>query len=121
MHETGYLIPKWSENKVVHGYRENDKFGQPNTQNWATDGPWLHLRGNGGIISTIYDLHKWHLALQGDSILSETTKATYYKPHIIEGPGADTYYGYGWVIAQSARATKVYMHNGGNPYFANDC
>jgi len=121
MHYTGYHLPDWGENQVSHGYRGTDYFGQPNQKNWADDGPWWHLRGNGGIISTIHDMYKWHLALEGEEILSKEAKKRYYTPHILEGPGADTHYGYGWVVATSSRGTKVYMHNGGNPYFANDC
>jgi len=121
MFYTGYRLPDWVENQVAHGYRGNDYFGQPNQKNWADNGPWWHLRGNGGIISTIHDMYKWHLALEGEEILSKEAKKKYYTPHILEGPGADTHYGYGWVVAASSRGTKVYMHNGGNPYFANDC
>jgi len=121
MHDTGYCLPAWKENQVAHGYRGDEKFGLPTEKNWAEDGPWWHLRGNGGIISAIRDMYKWHLALAGEAILSKAAKEKYYTPHIAEGPNADTYYGYGWVIARSRRGTKVYMHNGGNPYFANDC
>ncbi len=121
MHYTGYRLPDWGENQVAHGYRGNESFGQPNQKNWADDGPWWHLRGNGGIISTIHDMYQWHLALEGEEILSKEAKMKYYTPHILEGPDANTHYGYGWVIATSSRGTKVYMHNGGNPYFANDC
>ena len=121
MNFTGYCLPDWKENQVSHGYRGKDYFGQPNKKNWADDGPWWHLRGNGGIISTIHDMYKWHLALEDEEILSKEAKKKYYTPHILEGPGADTHYGYGWVVAKSSRGTKVYMHNGGNPYFANDC
>ncbi len=121
MQDTGYRLPAWKENQVAHGYRGNDHFGQPHKKNWADDGPWWHLRGNGGVISTIHDMYGWHLALGGGKILSDAAQKKYYTPHILEGPGADTHYGYGWVVATSARGTKVYMHNGGNPYFANDC
>lgn len=121
MNSTGYMLGDWDENQVVHGYRGEEYFGQPNKMEWDDDGPWWHLRGNGGIISTIQDMYKWHLALEGEKILSNEAKKKYYTPHIIEEPGGDTYYGYGWVVAQSSRDTKVYMHNGGNPYFANDC
>jgi CubicO group peptidase (beta-lactamase class C family) len=121
MSDTGYRLPDWRENQVAHGYRGEKYFGQPHTQDWDDDGPWWHLRGNGGIISTIHDMYRWHLALAGDKVLSEEAKTKYYTPHILEGPGADTHYGYGWVVAESSRGTTVYMHNGGNPYFANDC
>jgi CubicO group peptidase (beta-lactamase class C family) len=121
MKYTGYSLPDWTEGQVAHGYRGETHFGPPNEKNWADDGPWYHLRGNGGIISTIKDMYRWHLALEGEEILSREAKSKYHKPHIPEGPGADTYYGYGWVVARSMRGTKVYMHNGGNPYFANDC
>jgi CubicO group peptidase (beta-lactamase class C family) len=121
MHYTGYSSPTWEKNQVAHGYRGEEYFGLPNKKNWANDGPWWHLRGNGGIISTIFDMYKWHLALEGETILSKASKKKYYRPHISEGPAADTHYGYGWVIAKSSRGTTVYMHNGGSPYFANDC
>jgi CubicO group peptidase (beta-lactamase class C family) len=121
MHDTGYCLPDWKEHQVAHGYLGEETFGRSDQKNWAKDGPWWHLRGNGGIISTIHDMYRWHLALEGDNILSNAAKEKYYTPHIAEGPNADTYYGYGWVVAESRRGTKVYMHNGGNAYFTNDC
>ena len=33
---------------AVKKTRRKGIFGQPHKQNWAADGPWCHLRGNGG-------------------------------------------------------------------------
>lgn len=121
MTQTGYVLPDWNPDTFAHGYRGDRHWGAPRDQKWAEDGPFWNLRGNGGTLSTIYDMYKWHIALEGNDILSDEARAKYFTPHIEEEKGSGSYYGYGWVIAESRRGTKVIWHNGGNPYFANDC
>ena len=74
MEQTGYVLPQWNTKHVAMGYAKKDPWGTPLDQNWDTDGPYLHLKGNGGILSTVEDLYKWHLALLNDRILSSEAK-----------------------------------------------
>ncbi len=116
---TGYVLPDWSTALVAHGYQEDVAFGSPLEQPWAADGPYWHLRANGGLLSTAPDMMLWHEALLGDAVLSEASKAAMFTPHVEERPGGDTFYGYGWVVQDTPHG-KLVWHNGGNDFFFAD-
>ncbi len=120
MLKTGYRIPQWNPDELAHGYRGDNDWGTLIDKSWAEDGPYWHLQANGGILSTVEDLYKWHLALQGDEILDEKSKQLYYFPHVREGEQAESFYGYGWAIFNTPRNTRLIAHNGGNMIFAAD-
>ena len=120
MMKTGYRIPKWNPDELAHGYRGDNDWGTLIDKPWAEDGPYWHLRANGGILSTVEDMYQWHLALQGVKIISDEAKQTYYTPHVPEGEGANSHYGYGWAIFTTPRNTRLIAHNGGNMIFAAD-
>jgi CubicO group peptidase (beta-lactamase class C family) len=117
MKHTGYRLPKWEPDTVAHGYEGNRDWGTPLDKNWATDGPYWNLRGNGGVLSTVWDLYRWHQALLGEQVLSKTAKAKMFTRRVKEGPNADSWYSYGWVLTDSPRGTKIILHNGGNGVF----
>jgi CubicO group peptidase (beta-lactamase class C family) len=122
MNQTGYVIPKWKSENLAVGYSRKDgsRWGTPVEQLWDKDGPFWNLRANGGLLSTAGDLYKWHLALEGEKILSKAAKEKYYAPHIVEEAGGSSFYGYGWVTQKRRRGTNLIWYNGGNPYFFAD-
>ncbi len=120
MHRTGYLLGEWGPTDIAVGYRGKNRWGKPTEKKWAEDGPYLHLKGNGGILSTVEDLYKWHLALLGDEMLSKEAKEKYYYRHIKEDPDGRSYYGYGWALFPTPRDTYLVAHNGGNGIFFAD-
>jgi CubicO group peptidase (beta-lactamase class C family) len=122
MTKTGYLIPKWKPNELAHGYlRDGKDWGTMRDKAWDSDGPYWHLRANGGILSTAGDMYRWHLALLGEKVLPRSAKDKYFKPHVPERAVGGSHYGYGWVIDQTPRGTKVITHNGSNGIFSADC
>jgi CubicO group peptidase (beta-lactamase class C family) len=122
MTKTGYLLPRWAPNELVHGYMRDGKDWGTMRDKWRdSDGPYWHLRANGGILSTAGDMYRWHLALLGETVLSKSAKDKYFKPHIPERPVGVSHYGYGWVIDRTPRGTAVITHNGSNGIFAADC
>ncbi|MDH7447135.1 serine hydrolase domain-containing protein [Aquimarina sp. 2201CG14-23] len=118
MYQTGYQLPSFDH--IAVGYRKNSKWGRTTERAWATDGPFWHLRANGGVLSTPQDMYKWHTALLGNKILSDDAKAKFYGKHIEEGEGAGSHYGYGWAIFPTPRNTELIAHNGGNGVFFAD-
>jgi CubicO group peptidase (beta-lactamase class C family) len=120
MTETGYILPDWTDNQLAVGYRNGKLWGKLNEKNWGKEGPYWHLKGNGGILSNGDDMYKWHQALLGNKILSDDAKKKYYGKHVREGEGADSFYGYGWAIMPTPRGTDLITHNGGNGTFMAD-
>lgn len=112
MNRTGYLLPGFKKDQLGVGYRDGERWGTALDHPWLPDGPGWHLRANGGIISNVYDMYKWFLALQGDKVLSQAARDKYFAPHNREGQ-ADSHYGYGWVIMDMPEGRFI-QHNGGN-------
>ena len=114
MRETGYVLPQWAPGQVAVEYDANGKpLGKPYDHPWAADGPYWNLRGNGGLLSSARDMFRWHLALEGDEVLPQEAKHQLFEPHVSEGKGSDTFYGYGWVVQQTGYGVAV-GHDGGN-------
>jgi CubicO group peptidase (beta-lactamase class C family) len=114
MTHTGYVLPDWAPDQVAVEYDGQGRpQGRPFDHPWAGDGPYWNLRGNGGLLSTARDMFRWHVALQGDVVLDERTKAKLFKRHVLEAEGGDSYYGYGWVVMPSDDGT-ITWHDGGN-------
>jgi CubicO group peptidase (beta-lactamase class C family) len=118
--KTGYRMPKWPPASLAHGYSVEGDWGTPLDHAWAPDGPWWNLRGNGGILSTVGDLYRWHQALAGEAVLSKAAKEKYFAPHVPEDEEGNSFYGYGWAIFKTPRGTRLIAHNGGNGIFAAD-
>lgn len=118
MRQTGYSIPAWKRETIASGYQSDGKnWGTPLDKTWDKGEPFWNLRGNGGILSTVQDLYKWHLALEGEKILSKAAKEKYFAPYIKEQPAAKSFYGYGWVTQKTKRGTRLVSHDGGNGVF----
>ncbi|MEH6662021.1 MAG: serine hydrolase domain-containing protein [Parasphingorhabdus sp.] len=111
MFTTGYFRPHWS-NRDVPTLEEPFKGLDSALAILEKNGPksW-HLIGNGGVLSTAEDMLKWHQALIGTDILSETSKEKLFASHVSEDePGF--YYGYGWSIVPEHAQGKLVWHNG---------
>ena len=117
MEQTGYRLPKWKPDAVAHGYRGNMDWGTPLGKKWDADGPYWNLRGNGGVLSTVWDLFRWHKALESDQVLSSDAKQKTYARRVEESPGGKSWYSYGWVLSDTPRGTKIIHHNGSNGVF----
>ncbi len=117
---TGYLLPDWQDDMLATGYKKKKIWGKPNDKNWSEKGPYLHLKGNGGILSTVEDLYRWKQVLETDKILSSEARAKYFEAQVPEEAGGNTFYGYGWVIIPHEKMGTIITHNGGNGIFFAD-
>jgi CubicO group peptidase (beta-lactamase class C family) len=121
MTKTGYVLPKWVKAELARGYQNDKDWGTPLDRDWAEDGPYWHLRANGGLLSTVGDLYRWSVALQGEDILSKEAKGKQFAPHASEGLlGGGNDYGYGWSIGKARNGKPVWAHNGSNGVFFSD-
>lgn len=115
MTHTGYVLPDWDNRDVAVEYdADGTPQGRPFDHPWADDGPYWNLRGNGGLLSTARDMSRWHVALTGDEVLDAEAKRQLFAPAVLEEPGGDTWYGYGWVLADPDGGLA--WHNGGNDW-----
>ena len=115
MKKTGYLAPGHKPADLAVGYRNGKRWGTALDHPWMADGPGWHLRANGGVLSTVGDMHLWYKALQGNTILSEKARNQYFTPHVSETPDeSGTHYAYGWVIDNDPGLGRIIWHNGGN-------
>ncbi len=121
MLDTGYVLPDWSDDVIAVGYPDRGgNAGRPNDLLWDADGPYWHLKGNGGLLASSEDMLRWHQALVGDKILDEEAKELYFGRHASEGQGAGSFYGYGWANFPSPTGGRLITHNGGNGIFFAD-
>lgn len=122
MDDTGYVLPDWEGHNIAVGYHNatGDRFGRPDEQAWGEDGPYWHLHGNGGLLSTAGDMLAWDQALSGNLVLNEAAQQKLFTPHVPMDPNGEAYYGYGWVIVPLPTATPMITHNGGNNVFYAD-
>jgi CubicO group peptidase (beta-lactamase class C family) len=118
MSKTGYVIPQWDGAQIMHGYDGARDAGTPLEQGWTSEGPGWNLHANGGMLSTVGDLYKWHLALAGSTLLGEEAKAlmlTPYVPAVGTLPdGASS--GYGVYISETPRGTRLITRGGTSDY-----
>jgi CubicO group peptidase (beta-lactamase class C family) len=121
MEMTGYTRPAFDTSLIAVGYSYDlAPWGKPTDKEWDGNAPYWHLLGNGGVLSTTEDMYKWHKALMGNTILSESTSAKLYKPVLREGENEDAIYAYGWDVSVTERKTRQVWHNGSNRIFYAD-
>lgn len=113
MTHTGYLLPKFQKEQLAVGYRNGQRWGTALDHPWLPDGPGWHLRANGGVLSTVGDMYRWYRALKDNTVLPKSATDKMFTPHIAEGPQAQSFYGYGWVV-QDLKGHQFIWHNGGN-------
>ncbi|TDF35801.1 class A beta-lactamase-related serine hydrolase [Alteromonadaceae bacterium M269] len=115
MTQTGYLLPNWDSSLYPKAYFLGKKEGETDIPKYqkANRVSWM-LKANGGIYSTLPDMHKWMSALANHQILTKELIALLIDKHVEMGSSGNYFYGYGWAV--SARENAVW-HNGSNAFF----
>ena len=120
METTGYSRPSFNKDLIAVGYKQDVRWGKPIEKEWDKDAPYWHLKGNGGILSTVEDLYKWDQALLSEKILSKEAKEKYFHPKLTDNEHDNSYYAYGWDVLRTDRNTTRLWHNGANHVFYAD-
>ena len=119
MNHTGYVIPDWKINEVANGFLDGNEAKKPNEENWSKKGPYLNLKGNGGILTRASDLLLWSKAIRNNTVLDKATTSKYLYPHF-EFNDIYTHYGYGWGIEDNNSENKLVVHGGQSNLFSTD-
>ena len=100
---SGYRRAEWGTMTVAHAYAG----GRDNGANPGRSGfPSWNVLGNGELMSTTGDLHRWHRALNGTSVLSAASKKKLYTPFLRD-------YAYGWDVEETGHGRRI-SHTGGS-------
>jgi CubicO group peptidase (beta-lactamase class C family) len=103
MEWTGYRLPDWDSRVVAHNYVGDADNGRHLDRPY----PYWNLVGNGGILSTTGDMHRWYAALKGDRVLSAAAKKKLWTPFLNE-------YAYGWDVIGTDDGDTLIRHDGGS-------
>jgi len=109
MTQTGFAPDfELAYNTATHGYE-----GRATDLGSAIVRPldWM-ARGPSSVLTTVGDLLKWYQALQGEKVLSEAAKATFFKAY-------KNGYACGWTVTRSSRGTRRFGHTGSGPGYAS--
>lgn len=122
MLRTGYRLPQFRLDELAVGYDRflwffSQRWGTPLDHSWRDDSPSWHLLGNGGILSTAADMHRWLAVLKTDSIVTAAEKELLFTPYV-KIPESSASYSYGWVVVTTSRNTRLLTHTGGNGIFS---
>ena len=110
MSNTGYLLRKWNNRLVARGYNDGPTdFGYPWSGQWAGKLIAWDLLGNGGLLSTVDDMHKFVVALRDGKLLNEKTRAKMLTVYFAQGDQA-----YGWFVSKTQAGAHRFIHHGGD-------
>ena len=121
LRETGYTFAPSVRSRFAVGYVDGARWGIGIDSTAATRGEFWNLLGNGGLQSSVEDLHRWARALRAGRVLPPGAVAELMRPHVLaireyREPGAPLYYGYGWYVWER-RGKTVVFHDGSNGIF----
>ncbi|MCB0034030.1 MAG: beta-lactamase family protein, partial [Anaerolineales bacterium] len=100
LEHTGYTRPDWQDLTVARWYTGDIDNGHALEKQY----PSWHIMGNGEMLSTLDDLHRWHQILLTDALLHAPSKDQMFTPFLRD-------YGYGWRIVETELGQLI-EHNG---------
>jgi CubicO group peptidase (beta-lactamase class C family) len=81
MMNTGFVLPRFDEARLAHGYRNGLDIGTILGHPHPADGPYWMLRGNGGMLSMLDDMHAFYATLFTTvKLLRPETRALRFDP-----------------------------------------
>ena len=82
LRRTGFLLPAFALTDLAHGYAvDGGDRGTMLAKPHASDGPYWNLRGNGGMLSTVADMHTFYAVLfEGEKLMTSSTRSLRFDP-----------------------------------------
>lgn len=82
LRHTGLLLPGFKPDELAHGYlAAGSDAGTMLAKPHDSDGPYWNLRGNGGMLSTVSDMHAFYKELfEGTKLMKPETRAVRFNP-----------------------------------------
>jgi CubicO group peptidase (beta-lactamase class C family) len=112
--ETGYNLPDLDAPRVAHTYNPPVDRGSPLDRLRASQGPRAMLLGNGGMLSTVWDLYRWELALRGGGAIPQRAIDDQFRVQFERN--ARTAVGYDWEIERDSTGRVLsYSHGSDAP------
>jgi CubicO group peptidase (beta-lactamase class C family) len=71
MEETGLVRHQFSPERIAHGYAGGSDMGTMLNRPRDADGHLWNLRGNGGLLSTLDDMHRFYHLLSDNTLLKD--------------------------------------------------
>jgi CubicO group peptidase (beta-lactamase class C family) len=107
MRHTGFETDTgaWRSRLTVHSYTGSADEGPASAFPIAPK-----LTGAGSVVTTVADLYRWELALNGSAVLPDSSRRKLFTPHVDAGGPAR--YAYGWNVITTVRGTKLLAHAG---------
>ncbi len=113
MTRTGFFGDKlWTAQETARGYGEKTN-GDNRPRDWPAV-TWS-LKGAGGIVSTVGDMFRWHIALGGNDVLTTESKSRLFKAQFPMGDDS-VGEGYGWMVGKTPRGTMMLNTAGGSDF-----
>jgi CubicO group peptidase (beta-lactamase class C family) len=83
LRHTGFLLPGFTLDELAHGYlAAGTDAGTMLAKPHDSDGPYWNLRGNGGMLSTVSDMHAFYKELfEGTQLMTAKTRALRFNPN----------------------------------------
>ena len=110
MLHTAYVLRSWNQRLVARGYNDGPTdFGYPWETQWAGKIiPW-DLLGNGGLLSTVDDMHRFVVALRDGKLVNAATRGQMLTVYFAERDQA-----YGWFISKTEKDSHRFIYHGGD-------
>ncbi|WP_222931560.1 serine hydrolase domain-containing protein [Xanthovirga aplysinae] len=119
MESTGYMVAGKDTTQLAIGYNKGKYWGKVYKNGWLEDGPNWHLRANGGIHTTVEDMHKWLQVMLGNGVLEDDIIEKWTTGYVNEN-NDDSKYAYGLVVYNDQKYGKIITHAGSNRIFSAD-
>ena len=113
MRETGYNLPIGDSSRIARTYTPPVDHGTPAERLRDSKGPWWGLMANGGMLTTVWDIHKWEQALERGRPISHAIQAKQFAEHFRRSPTLA--HGYDWWIEPAEDGGIQYNRGGDAP------